>query len=127
MREYGFSLTRILPYKDRIYGFLLTVFSHIRTLSEEVRENLYSGIFYTMNDSLKYFKGFINFKSSTLITQFFPFLHLAPKEPASNDSVNNTLSLEPLDENKKTKMLKSFVKTVLNKRTSLHSINFNSV
>ena len=33
MREYGFSLTRILPYKDKIYDFVLIrenpVFSHI--------------------------------------------------------------------------------------------------
>ena len=44
MPEYGFSLTRILPYKGRIYDFIL------------IRENAgngkpYSGIFFCSNRS----------------------------------------------------------------------------
>ena len=39
MREYGFSLTRILPYKDNI----LSLYGRIR-----VSENLYSRIFYAV-------------------------------------------------------------------------------
>ena len=39
MREYGFLLTRILPYKDKIVGFVLI-------WENTVGENPYSRIFY---------------------------------------------------------------------------------
>ena len=44
MREYVFSLTRIIPYKDRIYDSSL--YGRIR-----VSENPYSRIFYAVKDS----------------------------------------------------------------------------
>ena len=43
MREYGFSLTRILPYKDRIC-------SSVFIRENKVSENHYSHIFYAVGD-----------------------------------------------------------------------------
>ena len=47
MREYRFSLVRILSYKVKIYNFVL-----IR--ENAVSENPYCRIFYAVNDLIKY-------------------------------------------------------------------------
>ena len=49
MREYGLSLTRILPYKDKIVDSVL-----IREIT--VSENPYSCIFYAVKKEMRYAK-----------------------------------------------------------------------
>ena len=58
MREYGFSLTNIFPYKDRIYGKI------------RARKNAYSRIFYVVS-----LKQVPNFK--TMVRAVFNILNTA--------------------------------------------------
>ena len=55
MREYGFSLTRVFPYKDRIVnsGVFYTVLMVIKIISQALNRKLNLQLKVNLNDSVK--------------------------------------------------------------------------